>query len=734
MLLPIPRFFSCFLGLIFLFATAAAADEWTVYNSANSEFPGSLARHVEIASDGVAWIASDAGLVSFAAGQWTVWNTANSQIPSDDVRDVHVFHETVWAGTAKGLFALNTIDNEQRVWTTANSDLPHNFVRSLAQARDGGVWLATSAGLARFGPDGWTVFNSANSGLPADNVQTVERVSDNVVWCGTEGGGVARYDQGEWLVLNESNSSLPSNIVFALHPVSADEVYIGAWGAGLAHYNNGSWALFNSQNSGLAHNWINDIALNNCGGLWLGTRAAGISMLYSDVWETLAPQAGGLPDGQVFGLTIDKQRRVWVAFNGGVALLDPDERVLVGRPERFDFCAGGGFTLPLGTRGEFDPQNSFFVQLSDPSGDFANLMQLNSLPGSCAAAVTVQLPEGLTPSNLYRLRVVSSLPVSINELPESITIKSEPQFNIDGGALLCVGETLTLSVEGGFSSYLWNTGENTPSIEIDAAGEYSVTVMENNGCSGTRSIVVTEAQPPQLTMPGDSVLCRNGELELTAQAGAAQVFWSPAAAFESPVGAQVRVVLSESAMLYATATSSEGCSVRDSVFVQVVDPPEQPRIEVRNDSLIGIRDSEVMTALWLLNDELYADARQTPNIKPNEDGVYVLTVADEFGCAATSEPFTWPPVIDDVKPEDAFPSLSFGPNPFNASLRFSMPGGPLRDLDVELRDLPGRVALRGHWRAGAPDFELGAARLAAGVYVLTIRGQGAPASRLVVKR
>ncbi len=733
MYLPNLRFGVVFLGLIFLFSTAAAADEWTIYNSANSEFPGSLAREVSIDADGVVWIASDEGLVSFAADQWRVWNTDNSDIPSNDVRDLHAAFGVVWAATSKGLFALQVNTDEEQVWTTANSDLPHNFVRSLAQARDGGIWAATAAGLARFGPDGWTVFNVANSDLPSDNVQTVERVSDNIVWCGTEGGGVARYNQGEWLVLNESNSPLPSNIVFALHPVSANEVYIGAWGAGLAHFDNGAWAVFNSQNSGLAHNWINDIALNKCGGLWLATRAAGISMMYDEEWETLAPQAEGLPDGQVFGLTLDGERRVWAAYNGGVALLDPDERVLLGRPERFDFCAGGEFTLPLGTRGEFDPQNSFFVQLSDPSGDFANLTQLNSFPGSCADDVVVQLPEGLAPSNLYKLRVVSSLPVSINELPESITIKSEPQFNIEGGTLLCVGETLTLSVDGEFNSYLWNTGENTSFIEINAAGEYNVSVTENNGCSGTRSIVVTEAQPPQLTMPNDTVLCRDGELELTAQAGEAQVFWSPTAAFENPVGAQVRVAMTESAMLYATATSSEGCSVRDSVFVQVVDPPEQPRIEVRNDSLIGIRESDVAAALWLLNDELYADARQTPNVTPDEDGVYVLIVADEFGCSSSSEPFTWPPVIDDVKLEDVFPSLTFGPNPFSSTLRFNLPGGPLRTLEVELRDLPGRVVLRAQWRAGAPDLELGTARLSAGAYVLTIRGQGAAVSRLVVK-
>jgi len=55
-----------------------------------------------------------------------------------------------------------------------------------------------------------------------------------------------------------------------------------------------------------------------------------------------------------------------------------------------------------------------------------------------------------------------------------------------------VGPGVTeLDATPGFNSYLWNTGANTPGIQISQTGTYSVQVTDGNGCSASDSINVT---------------------------------------------------------------------------------------------------------------------------------------------------------------------------------------------------------------------------------------------------
>ena len=61
----------------------------------------------------------------------------------------------------------------------------------------------------------------------------------------------------------------------------------------------------------------------------------------------------------------------------------------------------------------------------------------------------------------------------------------------DETAAFCVGFSTTLSVATGFSSYLWDTGAKTSSISVSTAGDYSVTVINANGCTAVKKFTVT---------------------------------------------------------------------------------------------------------------------------------------------------------------------------------------------------------------------------------------------------
>lgn len=80
-----------------------------------------------------------------------------------------------------------------------------------------------------------------------------------------------------------------------------------------------------------------------------------------------------------------------------------------------------------------------------------------------------------------------------------------PELDIvptEGSLPLCVGETVTLRAVGDFDSYLWSTESQSPSIEVDKAGIYTVIGFGANGCTKTASIEVRQRTPGRLVLVG----------------------------------------------------------------------------------------------------------------------------------------------------------------------------------------------------------------------------------------
>ncbi|MCD6017799.1 MAG: Delta-60 repeat-containing protein [Bacteroidetes bacterium] len=78
---------------------------------------------------------------------------------------------------------------------------------------------------------------------------------------------------------------------------------------------------------------------------------------------------------------------------------------------------------------------------------------------------------------------------------QNIDVNASPIISITGGtSTACSGSTVTLIANGG-TSYIWSTGDNTPSISVSptVSTTYSVTNTEANGCSRTASRTVTVA-------------------------------------------------------------------------------------------------------------------------------------------------------------------------------------------------------------------------------------------------
>jgi hypothetical protein len=66
-----------------------------------------------------------------------------------------------------------------------------------------------------------------------------------------------------------------------------------------------------------------------------------------------------------------------------------------------------------------------------------------------------------------------------------------PEVELGSDIILPDGEEAILDATGTGLTYIWSTGATTPSIVINAAGSYSVTVTNEAGCTAMDSVLVT---------------------------------------------------------------------------------------------------------------------------------------------------------------------------------------------------------------------------------------------------
>lgn len=134
---------------------------------------------------------------------------------------------------------------------------------------------------------------------------------------------------------------------------------------------------------------------------------------------------------------------------------------------------------------------------------------------------------------------------------------------------ICEGQVATLSLTENFDTYLWSTGETTPTIEVDRNGTYTVRVTSGGGCEGINGIDITVSglpnltvtATPQLTVPGDPV-------QLTAS-GLLDYSWTPAEFLDDPTSPTPIAIVQESTLFQVQGTTENGCVASGEVLVSV---------------------------------------------------------------------------------------------------------------------------------------------------------------------
>lgn len=162
----------------------------------------------------------------------------------------------------------------------------------------------------------------------------------------------------------------------------------------------------------------------------------------------------------------------------------------------------------------------------------------------------------------YYVEITNEFGCSVTLGPVEVTVNPKPLAYITAGDCnFCEGGSVTLTSSPG-SSYLWNTGETTQSIEVTTSGSYEVTVTNAYGCyktSNSVTVTVYENPEPVISADGPTEFCDGGSVTLTSSA-AASYLWSTGETTQS-------ITVDGTGCYTVTVTSEDGCEGSDTICV-----------------------------------------------------------------------------------------------------------------------------------------------------------------------
>ena len=222
--------------------------------------------------------------------------------------------------------------------------------------------------------------------------------------------------------------------------------------------------------------------------------------------------------------------------------------------------------------------------------------------------------------------------VVVTELPR-------PSPQLSGPASLCAGGVgEAISVAGSYSSYLWNTGDVSPSIFVNNPGTYSVTVTDGDGCTGSSEWVVLPMPPLSPEITGDLSFCF-GDFTILSVGNYDQILWS-----DGTTGNSVDVFSAGSVSV--TVSDANGCTGSDEVIVTTSIPPA---VEIMGSEELCEGATEVLQTDGNYASYEWSTGEFSPSITISEPGEYWVTVTDENGCTGIDDIYIQTQVLPNLQ-------------------------------------------------------------------------------------
>ncbi len=256
--------------------------------------------------------------------------------------------------------------------------------------------------------------------------------------------------------------------------------------------------------------------------------------------------------------------------------------------------------------------------------------------GSPSARTTTATPTATT---TFRIRVTDAVGCeavdSVRVIVRSFEVRTSPD------TLLCHGDAVTLraAVGGGKPPYIYRwlpqvemTGADTPSpvVRPQQTTVYTVQVTDALGCISESSVRVSVRAPfrPGVQPAGGVVLCEGDSVVLRAVPGFRSYRWDTGDTTSS-------IVVRRADRYICAAVNDDGCTGRDTVYVQVAPAPD-PVITLGGSAQLCAGDSVTLEVQDGFASYLWSTGETTRRITVRAAGIYWAEVRTAAGCTARS--------------------------------------------------------------------------------------------------
>ena len=344
---------------------------------------------------------------------------------------------------------------------------------------------------------------------------------------------------------------------------------------------------------------------------------------HQSAWFLIYISSGSAPNATL-AFTIDPSGGMWEDYD--FALYGPNVDCSgLGAPLRCSWAAGGcGFCpetgLGMGT-----------VDFSEDAGGDGFVAEVQTQPGE-TYILLVDNYNSSSQGFFLDWTGTAELSCSCSTLPI-----------ITGELEICTGESTVLTATGtDLVTYQWAaTGggsisgpTNTASINATMPGTYTVTVTDDEDCTGTASVEVTDAPAPEIDYTVQPSTCgqSNGEIDITitGNSGPYDFDWSNGDDTEDLSGVP-------EGSYSLTVTSDDGCT--GTITIDITD--DNPALIISgiiedNTNCTGGNGSisTTVTPPGIYTYE-WSNGETTPDIFDLTPGTYALTVSSEGSCTGT---------------------------------------------------------------------------------------------------
>jgi hypothetical protein len=271
-----------------------------------------------------------------------------------------------------------------------------------------------------------------------------------------------------------------------------------------------------------------------------------------------------------------------------------------------------------------------------------------------------------------------------------VTVNTTPQIVIIGNTTICAGSSTTLTATGA-ANYIWNTGDQSASLQVNAFGMYSVTGTSAAGCVGTADVVVLVSPLPNITIAGSTDICPGDSTTLVAQGGVSYI-WNNG-------NTDATLSVYSAGDYQVMGFDAAGCHNTASVTVQAWD------FDVTEET-VSVSDS-----CYIWHGESYC-----------QSGDYVQTLQNMHGCDSVVTLHLTVAVGIDSYGDDY--SIRAYPNPTGGVVTIES-DDPMQELtEAMLYNAMGELVRMSRWNTGSRQRQIDLSGLGSGLYFVRLYSHG----------